>query len=37
MHKIGKQQGPTVQNRELYSTSSNNGKESEKIQFCMYI
>ena len=32
MYKIEKQQGPTVQHRELYSMSCNklNGKESEK-------
>ena len=37
--KVDKQQGPTVQHRELYSISydSQNGKQYGKECVCMYI
>ena len=40
VYKIDKQQGPTVQHRELYSLSCEknyNGKEYEKVYICVYI
>ena len=35
IYRLDKQQGPTIQHRELYSVSVNNGKEYRKE--CIYI